>query len=269
MKSLLFLSFGAASAIAQWVVVDPTNQAVNLATQANLQANHVEVLQQWASQLNQLREQLQTLQRQLAEAKRVREVMGDPATAGPAMVMSQLGLAELSRAYGEAAAELRRTVDVVESLRNTAEGIFAPISDSTPLGKNVTRDTRLYRRFAAIEQQAANAETVHALIAAKRELLRHDLADALSRLQQAQTQAEVDKLHANIAALNGQLEELSSRENEANSQLTAQFVRNETQAAKERQDLLEKQIADERQAFTAFGQWQSGLKLAPTSLARP
>lgn len=269
MKFLALVFFGASSAFAQWVVVDPTNQAVNLATQANLQANHLEVLQQWATQLNQLREQLQTLQRQLTEVQRVREVMGDPAAAGPIMVMNQLGLAELSHAYGEAAAELRRTVDVVESLRNTADGIFVPLGDTTPLGKNLGRDTRLYRRFAAIERQAANAETTRALVAAKRELLRHDLADALSRLQQAQTQAEVDKLHINIAALNAQMDELSSREREANAQLTAQFFLNEAQAAKERQDLLEKQVSDERQSFTAFGQWQSSLRLTATSLARP
>jgi hypothetical protein len=51
--------------------------------------------------------------------------------------------------------------------------------------------------------------------------------------------------------------------------LAAQQIQNENQAAKERQDLLEKQIAEERQTLTAVNAWQQSIRLTPTSYALP
>ena len=56
----------AASASAQWIVNDPVNTAVNSAVQAGQAANHIEVLRQWAAQLEQLNRQLRELEAQLA-----------------------------------------------------------------------------------------------------------------------------------------------------------------------------------------------------------
>lgn len=263
MKFLLLLLL-APAAFAQWVVVDPTNQAVNLATQANLQANHAEVLRQWTTQLAALREQLQTLQSQLAEVRHVREVLGNPQAAGPVVVMSELGLAELSHAFGDASGELRRTLDVLASLRHTANDIFAPLDELIPLGSTVTRQPALYRRFAAVEQESANADLVQQQTEERRQRVASALAEALQRMRNASTQAEVDKLAVNVAALNGQLATIDARQRAAHDRLVARQILNENQAAKERQDLLEKQVADERRSFTAFGDWQASLKLTPT-----
>jgi len=99
--------------------------------------------------------------------------------------------------------------------------------------------------------------------------LQRDLADTLQQLKGAPTQAEVDKLHAKIAVLNGQIAAVEAQRHDAASQLQAQQILNENQAAKERQDLLEKQIAEEQQAFAAVGAWQQSLKLTPTRYTQP
>ena len=88
-------------------------------------------------------------------------------------------------------------------------------------------------------------------------------------MRDAQTQADVDKLNVRVAALNGQLALLAARRRDEADKLAAQQIQNENQAAKERQDLLEKQIAEERQTLTAVNAWQQSIRLTPTSYARP
>ena len=50
--------------------------------------------------------------------------------------------------------------------------------------------------------------------------------------------------------------------------LAAQIL-NENQAEKERRDLQEKQIAEERQSVAAANAWQRSLRLTPTNYTRP
>ena len=51
--------------------------------------------------------------------------------------------------------------------------------------------------------------------------------------------------------------------------LRAQQILNENQAAKERQDFLEKQIAEEQQTLAVVGAWQQSVKVTPTTYTRP
>lgn len=269
MKTFFLFLFFSRSAFAQWVVNDPINTAVNTAIQGNQVAQHAEILRQWAQQVDRLNDQIRHLRDQLAEVRHMREVLGDPSAAGAGIVLRELGADELGRAYGETTTALRRLVDSAESLRNTMDDIFAPLDDRTALGRPFVRQTEPYRRFAAVEQVAANFENVQAQAEARRIALQRDLAETMARLQTAGTQAEVDKLQAKIGALNGQLVAVDAQQRQAAAQLQAQQILNENQAAKERQDLLEKQIAEERETLASFGAWQSGLKLTPTSYQRP
>ena len=58
MKHFFLFVLLVAPASAQWIVNDPVNTAVNSAVQAGQAANHIEVLRQWAAQLEQLNRQL-------------------------------------------------------------------------------------------------------------------------------------------------------------------------------------------------------------------
>ena len=270
MKKILFaLVLFAPAAFAQWIVNDPVNTAVNTAIQSGQLANHAEVLARWAENLEKLNQQLRQLQAQLEEQRHIRQVLGDPAAAGERLALDNLGQTDLGRSFGETTAALRTLAHAADSLKNTAQGIFAELDDRTVLNQPFTRQSALYRRYTAVEQHAENLDTVFAQTATRRDALQRDIADTLRQLKAAPTQAEVDKLHAKIAVLNGQLATIDGQRRDASAQLQAQQILNENQAAKERQDLLEKQIAEEQQTFVSVGTWQQGVKLTPTTYSRP
>jgi hypothetical protein len=269
MKRLIPLLLLATPLSAQWAVFDPTNFAVNTLIQSGQAANHLEILRQWAAQLEQLNRQLRELEQQLAVQRQVRDVMGNPSASGAQVALRGLGADDLARSYGETLQAVRRVTDAAASLRRTAEGIYGQLDDRTVLGRGFVRQETTYRRYSAVERQAENAERVSDETQAQTVSLQADLAQSLIALRDAPTQADVDKLNVKVAALNGQLALLGARRRDEADKLAAQQIQNENQAAKERQDLLEKQIAEERQTLTAVNAWQQSIRLTPTSYTRP
>jgi hypothetical protein len=69
--------------------------------------------------------------------------------------------------------------------------------------------------------------------------------------------------------LNGQIAHLDAVRRDEADKLRAQQILNENQAAKERQDLLEKQVAEERDTLTAVGAWQASITISPSNYTRP
>ncbi len=260
-KICLYLILSTAG-FAQWIVNDPVNTTVAITTQANQIAQHAEILRQWAVEIGKLNEQIRILQGQLEVARQVRDVAGDPKAAGVTVSLDGLGVEEMTRELGRTQAALRELSSSAESLKHTANGLFAPLEDRTSLGGSFARQAQPYRRYAAVEQMAANFDDVRQATSGKRTSLQKELAATLVRLRSAGTQAEVDKLQGQIAALNGQLAVMDSAERQAAAQLSAQQVLNENQAAKEAQDLLEKQIAEERATLGQLRSWQEGLRLS-------
>ena len=254
---------------AQWVVHDPGNTAVNAAIQAGQAANHLEVLRQWAMQLEKLNRQLRQLEEQLAVQQRIRDVIGDPSAAGLGVVLRDLGQEELARTYGETLHAARRLSNAIDSLRRTSEGIYRQLDDRTVFGREFTRQESLYRRFAAVERQADTMAGVQGQADARTSALQAEIAATLGQLRAARTQAEVDKLAAKLGALNAQLGHLDAVRSEELAKLQAQQILNENQAAKERQDLLERQLAEERQSLAVIRDWQEAVKVTPTRYSRP
>lgn len=271
MKSypILLIGFLASSAFAQWIVNDPVNTSVNLGIQSAQVANHVEILRQWATQLENLNRQIRQLEEQLAEQRRIREVLGNPTAAGSQMVMDKLAPGELSRSYGETLRAVRRLADATASLRRTADGIYGELENRTALGREFTRQPAAYRRYAAVDHQAENIGRVYDDTATRQAALQADLATTVSALKAAPTQAEVDKLNVKVAALNGQLAVIAAQRRDETDKLSAQQIQNENQAAKERQDLLEKQVAEERQTLDVVNAWQRTVQLTPGTYTRP
>lgn len=269
MKRLLLFLTLVPAAFAQWIVNDPVNTAVNSAIQTAQAANHLEVLRQWAEELERLNRQIRQLEDQLAVQRRIRDVMGDPSAAGTQVVLRDLSLPDLARTYGDTWRELRRLSEAMDSLRRTADRVYSSLEDRTVLGRDFARTSSPYRRFAVVEQAADNFEAVSEQADGRLAALQADLADTLERLQRAETQADVDKLAVKVAALNGQLTHLAAQRRQAAEQVLLQQALNENQAAKERQDLLEKQIAEERQSLAIANAWQASLKIKADSYTRP
>lgn len=265
---ILFVLF-AAPLCAQWIVNDPVNTAVNTAVQAGQAANHLEVMRQWAEQLEKLNRQLRQLEEQLAVQQRIRDVMGDPEAAGVGLVLRDLGATDLARTYGETLASARRLANAIDSLRRTSDGIYRALDDRTALGRDFLRQEALYRRYAAVERQADNVARVEAETDERTATLQADVAATLERLRAAGTQAEVDKLNGQLAVLHGQLAQVAARRRDQTDKLRAQQILNENQAVKERQDFLEKQLAEEHQSLAVIGAWQESLQVKPTSYTRP
>ena len=258
---LLFFFFLTPALFAQWIVHDPANTAVNSAIQSAQAASHLEVLRQWATQLEGLNRQIRQLEDQLAEQRRIREVLGNPSLAGSQVVLDRLAPDELARTYGDALRVVRRLADATASLRRTAEGIYGQLDDRTALGQTFARRGTSYLRYASVEQQADQAARVFDETTARQLALQADLSGTLSALKAATTQAEVDKLNTKVAAINGQLAVMAVQRRDETDKLLAQQIQNENQAAKERQDLLEKQIAEERQSLGVINAWQRGVRV--------
>ncbi len=269
MKHLILFLLLCVPLCAQLIVSDPINTAVNSAVQAGQAANHLEVLRQWSAQLENLNRQLRQLEEQLAVQRRIREVIGDPQSAGAQILLHDLGMADLARTYGETLQSARRLSSAIVSLRRTSDGIYQAIDDRTALGREFTRNEPLYRRYAVVERQADNLASVHAATEARALALQADLARTLEQLRSATTQAETDKLNATIAALNGQLAHLDAQRRDEAEKLLAAHILNENQAAKEQQDLLEKQQTEERDSLGALNAWQRSLVITPTDYTRP
>ncbi len=267
-RLLLFAAL-APAAFGQWIVNDPINTAVNTAIQSAQASSHIEVLRQWAEQLEKLNRQIRQLEEQLAEQRRIREVLGNPTAAGTQMILDRFAPAELARTYGETLRAVRRLADATTSLQRTAEGVYQKLEERTVLGRDFTRQTAVYRRYAAVERQADQTAAVFDETEARRQALQADLAATLVALRTAGTQAEVDKLNVKVAAINGQLALLAAQRRDETDKLHAQHLQNDNQAAKERQDLLEKQIADERQSLDAVNAWQRSIRLTAGTYTQP
>lgn len=269
MNHLILFVLLVAAARAQWIVNDPVNTAVNSAVQAGQAANHLEILRQWTAQLEQLNRQLRELESQLAVQERIRDVIGDPTAAGAGLALRDLGATDLARTYGDTLSATRRLANAIDSLQRTADGIYQKLDARTTLGRDFARQEPLYRRYAAVENQADNLAAVHAETGMRSVALQREIATTLEQLRSASTQAEVDKHNAKLAVLAGQLAHLDAQRRDEADKLQAQQILNENQAAKERQDFLEKQLAEERQTLAVVGAWQQSVKLTPTSYARP
>lgn len=264
---LLLFVVCAVAARAQLAVFDPANYAVTAALNSAQAANHVEVLNQWAAELEKLNRQIRQLDDLLATQRRIREVAGDPVGAG-VHVAGALGAEEFARSYGETMRAVRRLSDAATSLRRTSEGVYRRLDDKTALGATFVRRQEFYRPYAAVERQADNLEQVFSDTDSRERALQADLAATTETLRTAATQAEVDKLNVKVAALNGQLALLAARRRDEADKLRGQQILNENQAAKERQDLWEKQIAEERQSLATVNAWQQSIRLTPTTYTR-
>lgn len=267
MKTLLCFLLLAPAAFGQWIVNDPVHTAVTSLIQSGQVAQHAEILNRWAEDLEKLNQQIRQLEDQLAVQRRIRDVMGDPGAA--AIELRALGADDLARDYGETLRAARRLANAVDTLHNTLEGTVTALDDRTALGSSFSRKTDYYLRFAAVEHQADQLATVQADTDARSLTLQTELATTLDQLRAATTQADVDKLNVKVAALNGQLAEMAARRRDEADRLHAQQILNENQAMKERQDLLEKQAAEERSSLDAVNAWQRSFQVKAANYSQP
>ena len=133
-------------------------------------------------------------------------------------------------------------------------GIYSTVGTSfqTPRGQTIQRPTNQYERFSAIINTASNYVTVADNAAQRRATIKTNIAQTTQQLQNATTDAEVQKLHGVLTSLNGDLASTDDEVNQAAASATVQDIQNRNDQQKQIQALTEQQNAEFTEAVSNY-----------------
>jgi hypothetical protein len=226
MKTLLLL-FLATAGIAHAQI--PVTDIANL---ANNSALHAENLAKWMESIAQLKTQIDQLHQQIDLQTDLRRWAGDPAAAK--VRLDGLGTTDLVRDYGRTKAAINSSVNSLASLQNTGGGNYRALPATDVDGHDLQRDALTFRRYATLDATQANADETRTATEAREKELQGQVADTLEQLESAPTQAEAQKLHAKLTALNGQLAQVDSVRRREVDAVALQKIANDARIEEER-----------------------------------
>ena len=125
-------------------------------------------------------------------------------------------------------------------------------SFQTPGGQTIQRPANQYEPFAAIINTASNYVTVADNAAQRRATIKDQIAQTTQQLQNATTDAEVQKLHGVLTSLNGDLASTDDEVNQAASSAMVQDIQNRNDQQKQIQALTEQQNAEFTEAVSNY-----------------
>jgi len=244
MKKLILTSIIALplafSARAQWIVYDPASNIQQIVDES-------ENLLEYATMIDNEVSQIQTLTSQLNEFKNYESVFGNPSQVTLSMgagVESDLQSLE----PGTNLENLVANADGNYALTYNNSGLYLTVGTSfqTPGGQTVQRPADRYKPYAAINNAANNYVAVADDAAKRRATLKDQIAQTTQQLQDATTDAQVQKLHAVLTSLNADLASTDDELNQAADSALVQDIQNRNDQQKQAQALKEQQAA----AFT-------------------
>ena len=182
---------------------------------------------------------------QFKQMKKEVERLGDPAAirpVGAAEVIQSLGLTGLGKTLNDLQGRADGSADVTYS----ANGLYRPVGDTiiTADGPAVPRRVVEYRKFDAVTKAKNVLEEVLRDTETRRESIRRQIAQTTSRLQVAETVAEVHKLQAVLTALGTDLAAIDRERDAAMQRVLTQHIENLTDAARQEQALREERAVD-------------------------
>jgi len=234
------------SARAQWIVYDPTMSIEQILDQAENIAKYVTMID------NQV-QQIDTLTSQLSEFKNYESLFGNPSQVVLSMV-APLKADLQSLEPGKNLENLVSSADGNYALTYNDSGIYATVGVSfqTPGGQTVQRPADQYKPFAAINGTANNYVTVADNAAQRRATIKGEIAQTTQQLQNATTDAEVQKLHGVLTSLNGDLASTDDEVNQAASSAMVQDIQNRNDQQKQVQALTEQQNAEFEESVSNY-----------------
>lgn len=209
----------------------PVTDAANLANNSVL---HAENIAKWVESINNLRTQVDQLNRQINIQDDIRRWSGNPLEAGAKIVLEGMGQKDLVRDYGKSKRAILGLVNSLESLKRTADGSYRAISDLDLDGNELKRDPLMYRRYAVLDARQENTEQVTEETQAREQELQAEIAVTLEELKAAPTEAETQKLSAKLTALNGQLAQIDSVRRREVDAVALQKIANDSRLEQER-----------------------------------
>ncbi len=161
-------------------------------------------------------QQINTLTSQLSEFKNYESLFGNPSQVVLSMV-APLNADLQSLEPGKNLENLVANADGNYALTYNDSGIYATVGASfqTPGGQTIQRPANQYKPFAAINNTANNYVTVADNAAQRRATIKDQIAQTTQQLQNATTDAEVQKLHGVLTSLNGDLASTDDEVNQA------------------------------------------------------
>jgi hypothetical protein len=133
-------------------------------------------------------------------------------------------------------------------------GIYATVGTSfkTPGGQTIQRPADQYKPITAIINTASNYVTVADNAAQRRATIKDEIAQTTQQLQNATTDAEVQKLHGVLTSLNGDLASTDDEVNQAASSAMVQDIQNRNDQQKQVQALTEQQNAEFEESVSNY-----------------
>ena len=250
------------SARAQWIVYDPVSNVQQILDEAENIAQYVQMVE------NQV-QQIETLDNQLSEFKNYESLFGNPSQVVLSMV-APLNADVQSLEPGKNLENLVSSADGNYALTYNDSGLYATVGASfqTPGGQTIQRPADQYKPFAAINGTANNYVTVADNAAQRRATIKDQIAQTTQQLQNATTDAEVQKLHGVLTSLNGDLASTDDEVNQAASSAMVQDIQNRNDQQKQIQALTEQQNAEFEESVSNYAA-KFQLLNAPTVFPTP
>jgi hypothetical protein len=250
------------SARAQWIVYDPTMNIQQILDQAENIAKYVTMIDNQVQQIN-------TLTSQLTEFKNYEAVFGNPSQVVLSMV-APLNADLQSLEPGVNLENLVANANGNIALNFNDSGVYATVGTSfqTPGGQTIQRPADQYKPFAAVINSASNYVAVANNAAQRRASIKDQIAQTTQQLQNATTDAEVQKLQGVLASLNSDLASTDDEVNQAASAAMVQDIQNRNDQQKQILALTEQQNAEFTEAVSNYtAKFQ--LLNAPTTFPSP
>jgi hypothetical protein len=231
---------------AQFIVFDPTvnveqilDEAENLAEDAIMIDNEVN--------------QIETLGDQLSEFKNYESLFGSPSSVSLSMV-APLDTDLTATEPGQSLENLVANANGNIALTYNDGGIYATVGASfqTPGGQTIQRPAGQYEQYSAVINSASNYVAVANNAAQRRATIKDEIAQTTEQLQNATTDAQVQKLHAVLTSLNGDLASTDDELNQAADSAVVQDIQNRNDQQKQAQALTEQQNAEFEESVSNY-----------------
>jgi membrane-associated HD superfamily phosphohydrolase len=215
--------------------------------------SEAENLAEYAIMIDNEVEQIQTLGDQLSEFKNYENLFGNPSQVALPMV-SALDSDLQNIEPGQNLENLVANADGNYALTYNDSGIYATVGASfqTPGGQTIQRPADQYKPFAAINNAANNYVTVADNAGQRRATIKDQIAQTTQQLQDATTDAEVQKLHGVLTSLNSDLASTDDEVNQAAASAMVQDIQNRNDQQKQVQALTEQQNAAFQEAVSNY-----------------
>ena len=236
----------ALSARAQLIVEDPVNLAEQIVNEAENIAEFVSMVDNQVQQISQLTDQLN-------EFKNYESLFGNPSQVSLSMV-SSINSDLQSAEPIQSLENLVSSADGNYALTYNDNGIYASVGTSfqTPHGQSIQRPPDKYKKYAAVNDTANNYVSVADDAAKRRATIKDEIAQTTQQLQNATTDAEVQKLHGVLTSLNADLASTDDEVNQAAASAMVQDIQNRNDQQKQIQALTEQQNAEFEESVSNY-----------------